>query len=96
LPGDPRADSGAGLWYRISEWINTESWGSLLASGRLQEFSVLIGLFYQIASTLAVVHDQGHFIPHLIPKLTYVDRLKRRGLIILCCAYYSVSESRLL
>ena len=58
--------SSDGLWYRISEWINTESWGSLLASGRLQEFSVLIDLFYQIASTLAVLHDQGHFIPHLI------------------------------
>jgi len=58
--------SSDGLWYRISEWINTESWGSLLASGRLQEFSVLIDLFYQMASTLAVLHDQGHFIPHLI------------------------------
>ena len=58
--------SSDGLWYRISEWINTESWGSLLASGRLQDTSVLINLFYQMASILAVLHDQGHFIPHLI------------------------------
>jgi S1-C subfamily serine protease/lipoprotein NlpI len=58
--------SSDGLWYRISEWINTESWGSLLASGRLQDTSVLIDLFWQIASTLAVLHAEGHFIPHLI------------------------------
>jgi len=58
--------SSDGLWYRISEWINTETWGSLLAAGRLQDTGVLIGLFYQMASILAELHDQGHFIPHLI------------------------------
>ena len=58
--------SSDGLWYRISEWINTESWGSLLASGRLQDTTVLINLFFQMASILTVLHDQGHFIPHLI------------------------------
>ncbi len=58
--------SSDGLWYRISEWINSESWGSLLASGKLQDRSVLIDLFYQMASILAVLHEKGHFIPHLI------------------------------
>jgi len=58
--------SSDGLWYRISEWINTESWGSLLASGQLRDRKVLIDLFYQTASILAVLHEQGHFIPHLI------------------------------
>ena len=58
--------SSDGLWYRISEWINTESWGSLLASGRLRDTSVLIDIFHQIASILAELHDNGHFIPHLI------------------------------
>ncbi len=58
--------SSDGLWYRISEWINTESWGSLLASGQLRDREVLIDLFYQMASILAVLHEQGHFIPHLI------------------------------
>jgi S1-C subfamily serine protease len=58
--------SSDGLWYRISEWINTESWGSLLASERLQDPSVFINLFYQMASILTVLHDEGHFIPHLI------------------------------
>ena len=53
-------------WYRISEWINSESWGSLLASGRLKDRTVLIELFYRMASTLAVLHEKGHFIPHLI------------------------------
>jgi len=58
--------SSDGLWYRISEWINAESWGSLLASGRLGDRSLLIDLFYQIASILTVLHERGHFIPHLI------------------------------
>ena len=58
--------SSDGLWYRISEWINSESWGSLLASGKLKDRSVLIDLFYQMASILAVLHEKGHFIPHLI------------------------------
>ena len=58
--------SSDGLWYRISEWINTESWGSLLASGRFRDQAVLIDLFCQMAATLAVLHDRDYFIPHLI------------------------------
>src|SRR5210317_1175147 len=34
--------SSDGLWYRISEWINSENWGSLLGSGKLRDRSVLI------------------------------------------------------
>jgi S1-C subfamily serine protease len=55
-----------GLWYRISEWIETESWGSLLAAGRLSDRRLLIDLFHQMAEILAVLHRHGHFIPHLI------------------------------
>jgi S1-C subfamily serine protease/tetratricopeptide (TPR) repeat protein len=58
--------SGDGLWYRISEWVETESWGSLLASGRLGNRSVLFDLFRQMAEILTVLHAHGHFIPHLI------------------------------
>ncbi len=58
--------SSDGLWYRISEWINTESWGSLLAAGKLKEMPVVFDLFHQIASILAVLHEQGQIIPHLI------------------------------
>jgi tetratricopeptide (TPR) repeat protein len=55
-----------GLWYRISEWVENESWGSLLASGRIAPRHVLLDLFHQIAETLGVLHAHGHFIPHLI------------------------------
>jgi S1-C subfamily serine protease len=55
-----------GLWYRISEWVESESWGSLLASGRLASRAVLLDLFQQMAGILTVLHAHGHFIPHLI------------------------------
>ncbi len=55
-----------GLWYRISEWLNTESWGSLLASGLLSDRRVVYDLFYQMASALALLHHRGYLIPHLI------------------------------
>jgi Flp pilus assembly protein TadD len=58
--------SSDGLWYRISEWIESESWGSLLASGRLADRQLLLNLFHQMAAILAVLHEHGHFIPHLI------------------------------
>ncbi len=58
--------SSDGLWYRISEWVESESWGSLLASGRLADRRLLIELFRQMAAILAVLHEHGHFIPHLI------------------------------
>jgi S1-C subfamily serine protease len=55
-----------GLWYRISEWVDTESWGSLLAAGRLNDLRLAFDLFYQMASSIAVLHQDGYFIPHLI------------------------------
>jgi S1-C subfamily serine protease len=55
-----------GLWYRISEWIESETWGSLLASGRLRDMGFILDLFQQTASILAILHRHGHFIPHLI------------------------------
>ena len=58
--------SSDGLWYRVSEWINAESWGGLLASGRLQDFRIAFDLFYRIASILEGLHQIGHIIPHLI------------------------------
>ncbi len=58
--------SSDGLWYRISEWVDAESWGTLLASGRLQDLGTLLDLFVQTAETLATLHAHGHFIPHLI------------------------------
>ncbi|MGQ9645203.1 MAG: trypsin-like peptidase domain-containing protein [Thermodesulfobacteriota bacterium] len=55
-----------GLWYRVSEWIDSESWGSLLALGWLQDIEVLLDLFHQMASILDVLHHHGHFMPHLV------------------------------
>ncbi len=58
--------SSDGLWYRISEWIDTVSWGSLITSGRLKDRQLAFDLFLQMASILTVLHQQGYFIPHLI------------------------------
>ncbi len=58
--------SSDGLWYRVSEWVDAENWGSLLASGRLDDYRVAFKLFSRIASILEGLHRIGHFIPHLI------------------------------
>jgi len=58
--------SSDGLWYRVSEWIDAETWGNLLASGCLQDYRTAFRLFYKIASILEGLHQIGHFIPHLI------------------------------
>ena len=57
--------SSEGRWYRVSEWIEAEGWGSLLSSGRLQSVDVAYDLFYRLAAILAGLHQSGHFIPHL-------------------------------
>ena len=58
--------SSDGLWYRVSEWIEVETWSSLLASGRLKDYRTALKLFYKIVSILEGLHQIGHFIPHLI------------------------------
>ncbi len=55
-----------GLWYRVSEWVDAESWGDLVGSGRLNDYRVAFDLFSKIALTLEVLHQKGHSIPHLI------------------------------
>ncbi|MEX1327972.1 MAG: trypsin-like peptidase domain-containing protein [Desulfobacterales bacterium] len=58
--------SSDGLWYRVSEWLDTENWGNLIASGVFQDYRITFQLFYRIASILEGLHQIGHFIPHLI------------------------------
>ena len=58
--------SADGLWYRISEWLDTENWGNLIASGVFQDYKVAFRLFRRIALILDGLHHIGHFIPHLI------------------------------
>jgi S1-C subfamily serine protease len=58
--------SSDGLWYRVSEWVDAESWGHVVGSGHLQDYRVAFDLFSKIALTLEVLHQTGHSIPHLI------------------------------
>ena len=58
--------SAEGLWYRVSEWIDAESWGDLVRSGHLEDYRVAFDLFSRIASIIAVLHSTGHIVPHLI------------------------------
>ena len=58
--------SSDGMWYRVSEWLDAESWGDLLSSGRLQDPEVAYDLFGRLAAILDGLHQSGHFIPHLI------------------------------
>ena len=58
--------SSEGLWYRVSEWIDAESWGDLVRSGHLEDYRLAFDLFSKMASILAILHETGHIIPHLI------------------------------
>jgi S1-C subfamily serine protease len=58
--------SSDGLWYRVSEWVDAENWGDLVASGRLRDYDTAFNLFRRIAEALETLHRGGHFIPHLI------------------------------
>ena len=58
--------SADGLWYRVSEWIDAESWSDLMAEGFFQDYRAVLRLFARIASVLEGLHQIGHIIPHLI------------------------------
>lgn len=68
--------SADGLWYRVSEWLDAQSWGDLLGSGRLQKLDVAYDLFHRLAAILDGLHKSGHVIPHL----TLNDILILKGL----------------
>jgi len=57
--------SSDGLWYRVSEWVDAENWGTLLSSGQFQDYRTAFNIFYKIASILEGLHRIGHIIPHL-------------------------------
>jgi len=58
--------SDTGLWYRVSEWIDTINLGQLLASDHFKDYRTVFHLFYRLASILEGLHQIGHTIPHLI------------------------------
>jgi len=70
------------IWYRVSEWIDSESWGSLLASGSLNDQETVIDLFYQMTSILSILHQKGYMIPHLILNDIIVFRDEKQQLKI--------------
>lgn len=55
-----------GLWYRVSEWVEGESWSRIFAAERLKDYRVAFELFSKIAVNLSILHESGHFIPHLV------------------------------
>jgi len=55
-----------GYWYRISEWVDANDWGSVFISGMLNDPVKMITLFRNIASVLDLLHKQDHFMPYLI------------------------------
>jgi len=57
--------SSDGLWYRVSEWVDAENWGTLISSGQFQDYHTAFSIFYKIASILEGLHRIGHIIPHL-------------------------------
>jgi len=58
--------SDTGLWYRVSEWIDTTNLGQVLASDHFKDNRTAFRLFYRLASILEGLHQIGHSIPHLI------------------------------
>ena len=58
--------SSDGHWYRVSEWIEAESWSDMITSGALRDYLGAFRLFARIASILEGLHRIGHFMPHLI------------------------------
>ena len=54
------------LWYRVSEWVEGESWSRIFADERLKGYRVAFELFYKIAVSLSILHESGHIIPHLV------------------------------
>lgn len=58
--------SNTGHWYRVSEWVEADNWGSIFVSGILKDQRRMVTLFYNIASALETLHAHDHFMPYLI------------------------------
>ncbi len=58
--------SSTGHWYRVSEWVDADNWGTVFVSGALKDQRRMVTLFYNIASALDTLHHHDHFMPYLI------------------------------
>lgn len=57
--------SNTGHWYRVSEWVDADDWGTLFVSGRLKDTRQMGSLFYHMAAALEILHSHDHFMPYL-------------------------------
>lgn len=53
-------------WYRVSEWVEADNWGTIFVSGMLKDQRRVATLFYNIAAALETLHAHDHFMPYLI------------------------------
>jgi hypothetical protein len=74
--------SNKGDWYRVSEWVDADSWGSIFMSGLLRDQRSLVTLFHNIASVLDVLHRYDHFMPYLILDDILIPKSKKKDLNI--------------
>ncbi|MEH0019961.1 MAG: trypsin-like peptidase domain-containing protein [Desulfobacter sp.] len=74
--------SSTGHWYRVSEWVDADNWGSIFVSGILNDQRRMVTLFYNIASALDLLHRQDHFMPYLILDDILIPRRKARNLSV--------------
>lgn len=58
--------SSDGHWYRVSEWVDAHDWGTVFMSGLINDQRKMVLLFKNIASVLALLNRQDHFMPYLI------------------------------
>ncbi|WP_300464261.1 trypsin-like peptidase domain-containing protein [Desulfobacula sp.] len=72
--------SSEGLWYRVSEWVDAADWGSIFMSGVLKDPRHMVTLFHNIASVLALLHRQDHFMPYLILDDILIPKEKTKNL----------------
>jgi S1-C subfamily serine protease len=72
--------SSQGLWYRVSEWVEANSWGDLIADGRLNQLSTILDLFRQMAEAIDYLHQRRLYIPHLILDDLMVTDVPKKGL----------------
>jgi serine/threonine protein kinase len=72
--------SSDGLWYRLSEWVDAADWGSIFMSGVLKDPRHMVALFHNIASVLARLHKQDHFMPYLILDDILIPKEKTKNL----------------
>jgi len=74
--------SSKGLWYRVSEWVDANDWGSIFMSDLLNDPRRVVTLFHNIASVLDLLHKKDHFMPYLILEDILIPKGKTKELCV--------------